>query len=125
MEIHTGKQWDFPKMHLPEHILRDIMDKGVTRNYNTKISEKLHVILKAIYLNRTNFKDTEAQVDKRHIYRPSVRYSRVLTYVSSAISITSFWFASKYVIIWTSWMRAWAWVQEPGRSRALTSSSTM
>ncbi|RDX39862.1 hypothetical protein OH76DRAFT_1367092 [Lentinus brumalis] len=62
MEIHTGKQWDFPKMHLPEHMLRDIMDKGVTRNYNTKISEKLHVILKAIYLNRTNFKDTEAQL---------------------------------------------------------------
>ncbi|KAI0681797.1 hypothetical protein C8T65DRAFT_598069, partial [Cerioporus squamosus] len=62
MKIHTGKDWDFPKMHLHQHLIRDIIDKGVTRNYNTKISEKLHVLLKEIYLNRTNFKDTEEQL---------------------------------------------------------------
>ncbi|TFK79039.1 hypothetical protein K466DRAFT_506271, partial [Polyporus arcularius HHB13444] len=60
--IFSGKEWNFPKNHLQDHLLRDIKDKGVTRNYNTKISEHMHVLLKAIYQNQTNFKDVEEQL---------------------------------------------------------------
>lgn len=36
--------------------------KGVTRNYNTKPSEKMNGPLKKFYRNHTNFKDVAPQV---------------------------------------------------------------
>jgi hypothetical protein len=51
------KTWDFPKAHTHQHLFRDIMMKGVTRNYNTKPGEKMNGPLKKFYQNHTNFKN--------------------------------------------------------------------
>ena len=60
-EIPT-KNWDFPKAHSHQHMFRDIQMKGVTRNYNTKPSEKMNGLLKKFYRNHTNFKNVAPQV---------------------------------------------------------------
>ena len=49
-------------MHLNTHIFEDIVQKGVTRNYNTKPNESMHRSLKDNYHNRTNFKNVVDQV---------------------------------------------------------------
>ncbi len=49
-------------MHSHQHGIQDILEKGVTRNYNTKPNEKLHGPLKKAYLHRTNFKNVADQV---------------------------------------------------------------
>ena len=49
-------------MHLAQHLFDDIVAKGVTQSYNTKTFEKMHGPLKALYLRRTNFKNTKGQV---------------------------------------------------------------
>ncbi|EPQ50176.1 hypothetical protein GLOTRDRAFT_82536 [Gloeophyllum trabeum ATCC 11539] len=51
----NSKNWSFPKNHSRGHMLEDIKAKGVTKNYNTKVSEKMHRPLKQAYL-KTNFK---------------------------------------------------------------------
>ncbi|KAH9001796.1 hypothetical protein EDB86DRAFT_2747365, partial [Lactarius hatsudake] len=56
------KDWNFPKMHALVHSFDDIKAKGATRNYNTKLNEKLHGPLKKAYLRQTNFKDIAPQV---------------------------------------------------------------
>jgi hypothetical protein len=56
------KSWNFPKIHLRKHLSRDIREKGVTRNYNTKPNEKMHGPIRKIYQHRTNFKDVADQV---------------------------------------------------------------
>lgn len=56
------KNWNFPKIHALQHLFDDIEAKGATRNYNTKINEKLHRPLKRSYALRTNFKDVAGQV---------------------------------------------------------------
>jgi len=43
-------------------MFRDIQMKGVTRNYNTKPSEKMNGPLKKYYCHHTNFKDVAVQV---------------------------------------------------------------
>ena len=48
-------------MHTHTHGFDDIEDKGVTRNYNTKTSERLHGPLKLAY-RHTNFKNVADQV---------------------------------------------------------------
>jgi len=58
----TNKDWNFPKKHSNSHLFDDIQAKGVTRNYNAKPNEKMHGPLKAIYLQRTNFRDVATQV---------------------------------------------------------------
>ncbi|KAG2103715.1 uncharacterized protein F5147DRAFT_746667 [Suillus discolor] len=58
----TGKSWNFPKKHLLTHLFDDILAKGVTRNDNTKVNEKMHGPLRAIYFWRTNFKDVAPQI---------------------------------------------------------------
>ena len=35
--LEADKNWDIPKMHLHGHVFDDILKKGVTHNYNTKI----------------------------------------------------------------------------------------
>ncbi|KAI9057444.1 hypothetical protein FKP32DRAFT_1615288 [Trametes sanguinea] len=61
-EVHPEKNWNFPKAHTHQHVPTDIMEKGITANYNTKIFGKLHRPVKAAYQNRTNFKNIEKQL---------------------------------------------------------------
>ncbi|PBK81833.1 hypothetical protein ARMGADRAFT_1048756 [Armillaria gallica] len=59
-----AKSWNFPKVHSHQHMVDDILQKGVTLNYNTKPNEKMHGPLKDAYQLRTNFKDVaEQQID--------------------------------------------------------------
>lgn len=64
--VPVGKNWNFPKMHLNAHIFEDIVQKGVTRNYNTKPNESMHRSLKDNYHTRTNFKNVVDQVGINH-----------------------------------------------------------
>ncbi|KAF8953785.1 hypothetical protein BDZ97DRAFT_1767154 [Flammula alnicola] len=61
-KLNPLKAWTFPKVHMHQHIFRDIMDKGVTRNYNTKPSEKANGLLKTYYQRHTNFKNVASQI---------------------------------------------------------------
>ncbi|KAH9486000.1 hypothetical protein JR316_0000063 [Psilocybe cubensis] len=56
------KSWNFPKAHTHQHIFDDILNKGVTRNYNTKPYEKANGPLKKFYQNHTNFKNVAPQI---------------------------------------------------------------
>ncbi|KDQ33978.1 hypothetical protein PLEOSDRAFT_1033035, partial [Pleurotus ostreatus PC15] len=56
------KSWNFPKNHLYVHLFDDIEQKGATRNYSTKPSEKSHGNLKTAYRRRTNFKNVAPQI---------------------------------------------------------------
>lgn len=56
------KQWDFPKVHLQSHLFDDIITKGVTRNYNTKMGESCHRPFRSDYVSSTNFRDVDEQV---------------------------------------------------------------
>ncbi|KAG0707969.1 hypothetical protein DFH29DRAFT_979579 [Suillus ampliporus] len=60
--ISKDKGWNFPKLHMDVHFFDDIEAKGVTRNYNTKLNEKMHGPLKDSYLLRTNFRNVAEQV---------------------------------------------------------------
>lgn len=51
-------------MHLRAHVFKDIMEKGVTRNYNTKVNENLHGPIKNIYEHIGNGKNVDEKVDK-------------------------------------------------------------
>ena len=51
-------------MHLCAHVFKDILEKGVTRNYNTKVNENLHGPIKDIYENIGNGKNVDEKVDK-------------------------------------------------------------
>ena len=51
-------------MHAGSHAYYDIEDKGVTRNYTTKIFETRHGPLKDAYQFDTNFKNFVGQVCK-------------------------------------------------------------
>ena len=62
MNQYPDKSWNFPKAHTHCHAFRDILQKGATRNYNTKPSEKAHQILKLYYQLHTNFKNVIPQV---------------------------------------------------------------
>ncbi|KAG2049636.1 hypothetical protein BDR06DRAFT_893489, partial [Suillus hirtellus] len=55
MDPKTGKNWKIPKKHLLMHFFDNILVKDVTWNYNTKVNEKMHGPLRAIYLWWTNF----------------------------------------------------------------------
>ncbi|KAF7334738.1 hypothetical protein MSAN_02372200 [Mycena sanguinolenta] len=56
------KNWNFPKMHLHKHIFNDIEQKGVTKNFGTKIDESMHGPARAAYLRQTNFKNVAPQI---------------------------------------------------------------
>ena len=57
-----SKDWNFIKNHSHKHTVDDIIQKGVTMNYNTKPFERMHGALKQIYHWQTNFKDVAKQV---------------------------------------------------------------
>ena len=62
-EMDSGsKDWNFIKNHSHKHAVDDIIQKGVTMNYNTKPFERMHGALKQIYHWQTNFKDVAKQV---------------------------------------------------------------
>jgi hypothetical protein len=58
----ADKNWDIPKMHLRVHAFDDIVAKGVTRNYNTKVNENLHGPIKDFYEQVGNGKDVDKNV---------------------------------------------------------------
>ncbi|KAI0035349.1 hypothetical protein K488DRAFT_43506 [Vararia minispora EC-137] len=58
----TPKNWNFPKLHLLQHSFDDIEAKGVSANYNTKPSEKMHGPYKKAYKLRTNFRNVASQL---------------------------------------------------------------
>jgi hypothetical protein len=60
--LEADKNWDIPKMHLHGHVFDDILKKGVTRNYNTKIFENLHGPIKDIYGNIGNGRNVDEKV---------------------------------------------------------------
>ncbi|TFK83025.1 hypothetical protein K466DRAFT_603210 [Polyporus arcularius HHB13444] len=59
-----NKSFNFPKDHTQQHTTTDIRAKGVTKNYNTKPSERAHGLIKDIYAERTNFKNVEEQLSR-------------------------------------------------------------
>ncbi|CAL1715613.1 unnamed protein product [Somion occarium] len=64
----TQKNWNFPKAHTNKHAFADIRAKGATKNFNTKINEKLHGPLKDSYLLRTNKKNFAEQIRPSKIF---------------------------------------------------------
>ncbi|KAH7927024.1 hypothetical protein BV22DRAFT_1153995 [Leucogyrophana mollusca] len=60
--MEGAKLWNFIKKHSNSHLFDDIIFKGVTRNYTTKMNEKMHGPLKDSYLLRTNFKNVAGQI---------------------------------------------------------------
>ena len=44
------------------HVFEDILEKGVTKGYNTKYDEGMHGPLKDSYQLRTNFREVAEQV---------------------------------------------------------------
>ncbi|KAH9850401.1 hypothetical protein C2E23DRAFT_735177 [Lenzites betulinus] len=61
---HPDKSWNFPKMHTHQHLIQDVLSKGITKNYNTKPFEKMHGHIKSIYADQTNFKNIEDQITR-------------------------------------------------------------
>ena len=59
--------WNFPKMHLIQHLFDNIEAKGVTRNYSSKPFEKMHGSLGESYRRRTNFKNVGSQVSNYYL----------------------------------------------------------
>ncbi|KAI0369554.1 hypothetical protein BV20DRAFT_1078292 [Pilatotrama ljubarskyi] len=59
---YPDKNWNFPKAHTHQHLIDDIIMKGVTANYNAKLFEPMHGSLKEIYTDCTNFKHVEGQI---------------------------------------------------------------
>ncbi|EKM75949.1 hypothetical protein AGABI1DRAFT_45660 [Agaricus bisporus var. burnettii JB137-S8] len=56
------KSWNFPKLHLRQHLFDDIVNKGVARNFSTKPNERMHGPIRKSYHRRTNFKNFGDQV---------------------------------------------------------------
>lgn len=67
-ESDSDKTWDFPKNHTHAHMFADILAKGVTRNYNTKVNESMHGPLKDSYQLRSNYRDVAEQVFIKKFY---------------------------------------------------------
>ena len=60
--LQNEKTWDIPKMHLRAHVFDDILAKGVTRGYNTKVNEHLHGPIKNIYDHIRNGRNIDERV---------------------------------------------------------------
>jgi len=56
------ENYDFPKFHAQDHGFGDIEQKGVLRNYTTRLFERLHGPLKLWYQRRTDFKNVAPQI---------------------------------------------------------------
>ncbi|KAJ6467793.1 hypothetical protein C8R45DRAFT_1055381 [Mycena sanguinolenta] len=60
--LKVDKNWEFPKAHLHVHAFDDIVRKGVSKNFGTKIDESMHGSVRAAYLRQTNFKNVQPQI---------------------------------------------------------------
>ena len=69
-QSYREENWNFPKMHLIQHLFDDIEAKGVTRNYSSKPFEKMHGPLGEAYRRVTNFKNVGSQVSSYHLTCP-------------------------------------------------------
>ncbi|KAF7289198.1 hypothetical protein MIND_01381000 [Mycena indigotica] len=74
-----AKNWNFPKNHLQKHAFDDILRKGATKNFGTKIDESMHGPVRDAYHNLTNGKDVAPQI-LRFVHR-----STVATYIREQI----------------------------------------
>ena len=64
----STKNWNFPKMHLRNHVFDDIIQKGSLQNYDSLYNEPLHGSIKDSYQMRTNFKEIESQVSPCYLF---------------------------------------------------------
>ncbi|KAF8435955.1 hypothetical protein L210DRAFT_801169, partial [Boletus edulis BED1] len=55
-------EWNFPKIHLWKHAVRDIWLKGVLRNFSTWPNESMHGTLREAYDHRSNGRDVATQI---------------------------------------------------------------
>ncbi|KAF8260083.1 hypothetical protein EI94DRAFT_1773776 [Lactarius quietus] len=62
LDLGIRKDFNFPKMHSLSHYRRSITLFGMTDNYNTEQSERLHVDLTKKAFRKTNFKDEAKQM---------------------------------------------------------------
>lgn len=58
----SEKDWNFPKIHTQVHLFDDIVNKGVSVNFNTKFNGNMHGYVKNIFYDLTNYKDVDAIV---------------------------------------------------------------
>ncbi|KAG6824695.1 hypothetical protein H0H92_006110 [Tricholoma furcatifolium] len=89
------KSWNFVKLHLRQHLFDDIRNKGVSRNYNTKINEKMHGPVKTTYLRRTNFKNYDKQA-KSLLPDPEEDSASDETGTASAVHVTAGFDSTSY-----------------------------
>ncbi|KAI5981570.1 hypothetical protein EDD15DRAFT_2391765 [Pisolithus albus] len=73
---HLKTDWNFPKVHLWQHAVRDIRKKGAARNYSTRPNEKMHGPLKDVYRDRSNGKDVASQVLRVDHHRLAMKLIR-------------------------------------------------
>ena len=66
----AGCLLDLPKMHAMQHYLDNIREYGVPSNYDTELTEHLHIQFAKIPYKMTNRRDTEPQM-LRAIHRQS------------------------------------------------------
>ncbi|KAH6906920.1 hypothetical protein BKA70DRAFT_1372268 [Coprinopsis sp. MPI-PUGE-AT-0042] len=62
LQVDPKKSWKAPKMHMQMHMVRDILGKGATKHYTTKIFETMHQPLKLFYQWMTNFHNVAMQI---------------------------------------------------------------
>ncbi|KAH9476946.1 hypothetical protein JR316_0010862 [Psilocybe cubensis] len=62
--LQSDKTWNIPKQHQHVHVWADIMAKGVTRTYNSKIFEPLHGPIKIMYRFMIDKKNVDADIMK-------------------------------------------------------------
>ena len=55
------KNWNFPKIHSQLHLFDDIIAKGATRNFSTKVNESLHGPFGWDYITGTSFREVDEQ----------------------------------------------------------------
>ncbi|KAI6143422.1 hypothetical protein BKA82DRAFT_4331282 [Pisolithus tinctorius] len=73
---HLKTDWNFPKVHLWKHVVRDIRNKGAAHNYSTRPNEKMHGSLKDAYQDRSNGKDVAVQVLRVDHHRLAMKLIR-------------------------------------------------
>ncbi|KAF8576359.1 hypothetical protein K439DRAFT_1288195, partial [Ramaria rubella] len=56
-----GKDFNFPKQHAPAHLGYDIVNKGATNNYGTRVGEGFQQEVQQAYI-QTNGKKVEGQM---------------------------------------------------------------
>ncbi|KIJ07473.1 hypothetical protein PAXINDRAFT_90352, partial [Paxillus involutus ATCC 200175] len=76
INFHLKTDWNFPKIHLWKHVVRDIQMKGAVHNYSTRPNEKMHGALKDAYQDRSNGKDVAVQILRVDHHRLAMKLIR-------------------------------------------------